>query len=125
MQLEGSKSANTSRPGPAQGRFAGRYVSQMRQWVVVIILKACRREIRALPEEIRGDLADALARLDAGLMLSMPLSRPIPSVGRGIHELRLKDRSGAYRVVYALVQRGTVHVLHAFKKTTQATPLKN
>ena len=92
---------------------------------MVVIPKACRREIEALPEVIRGDLADALARLDAGLMLSMPLSRPMPSVGRGIHELRLKDRSGAYRVVYALLQRGTVHVLHAFKKTTQATPLKN
>ena len=92
---------------------------------MVVIPKACRSEIEALPEEIRGDLADALARLDAGLMLSMPLSRPMPSVGRGIHELRLKDRSGAYRVVYALLQRGTVHVLHAFKKTTQATPLRN
>jgi phage-related protein len=27
--------------------------------------------------------------------------------------------------VYALVRRGTVHVLHAFKKTTQTTALKN
>ena len=51
---------------------------------MVIIPKACRREIGALPEEIRGDLAYALARLDAGLIL-----------------------------------------LHAFKKTTQATPLKS
>jgi phage-related protein len=58
-------------------------------------------------------------------MLSMPLSRPMPSIGRGVHELRLKDRSGVYRVVYALVRRGTVHVLHAFKKTTQTTALKN
>ena len=46
----------------------------------------------------------------------------MPSIGRGVHELRLKDRSGQYRIVYALVPRGTVHVLHAFKKTTQATP---
>ncbi len=92
---------------------------------MVIVLRACRREIDALPEEVRGDLADALARLDIGLMLSMPLSRPMPSIGRGVHELRLRDRSGAYRVVYALVRRGTVHVLHAFKKTTRDTPAKN
>jgi len=92
---------------------------------VVIIGKACRREIDALPEEIRGDLADALARLDARLLLSMPLSRPMPSIGRGVHELRLKDRFGTYRVVYALVRSGSVHVLHAFKKTTQGTPPKN
>jgi phage-related protein len=97
----------------------------MRQCRLVVVLGACQREVESFPEEIRGDLADALARLDAGLMLSMSLSRPMPSVGRGVHELRLKDRSGAYRVVYAFVRRGTVHVLHAFKKTTQATPLGN
>jgi len=48
-----------------------------------------------LPAEIRADLADALARLDAGLSLSMPLSRPMPAIGPGVHELRLRDRSGA------------------------------
>jgi len=49
----------------------------------------------------------------------------MPAIGRGVHELRLKDRSGAYRVVYALVIRGTVHVIHAFKKTTQQTSARN
>ncbi len=92
---------------------------------MIIVLKSCRRELKELPEEVRGDLADALARLDAGLVLSMPLSRPMPSIGRGVHELRLRDRAGTYRVVYALVQRGVVHVLHAFKKTTATTPAKN
>jgi len=92
---------------------------------VVVIGSACRREIEVLPEAVRGDLADALARLDAGLVLSMPLSRPMPSVGRGVHELRLKDRSGAYRVIYALVRQGAIHVLHAFKKTSQTTPVRH
>ena len=92
---------------------------------MITIAQACRNEVEALPEEIRGDLADALARLDAGLALSMPLSRPMPGIGPGVHELRLKDRSGAYRVVYAVVQRDAVHVLHAFKKTTRATPARN
>jgi phage-related protein len=92
---------------------------------VIVISEPCRREIKELPAAIRGDLADALARLEAGLGLSMPLSRPMPSIGRGVHELRLKDRSGGYRVVYALIRSGTIHVLHAFKKTTQATPKRN
>ena len=35
---------------------------------MIIISKACCNEIEAFPEEIRGDLADALARLDAGLV---------------------------------------------------------
>lgn len=88
-------------------------------------MKACGREVREFPDDIRGYLADALARLDAGQMLAMPLSRPIPAIGKGVHELRLKDRSGAYRVVYALVAAGDIHVIHGFKKTTRATPQRN
>jgi phage-related protein len=58
-------------------------------------------------------------------MLTMPLSRAMPSIGRAVHELRLRERSGHYRVTYALIRRGTVYVLHAFKKTTQATPQRH
>ena len=58
-----------------------------------------------------------------GLALSMPLSRPMPGIGQGVHGL--KDRSGAYRVIYALAQRDAVHVLHAFKKTTRGTSARN
>lgn len=92
---------------------------------MIVVLAACVREIEGLPDDIRGDLADALARLDAGLSLAMPFSRPMPTIGRGVHELRLRDRSGQYRIVYALVLRGSVHVLHAFKKTTRTTPQRN
>jgi len=42
-----------------------------------------------------------------------------------MHELRLKDRSGAYRVVYAIPRSGMVCVVHAFKKTTERTPLRH
>lgn len=92
---------------------------------MLVIARACRPEIDGLPEEVRADVADALARLDGGLMLSMPLSRPMAGIAHGVHELRLKDRSGQYRVIYALVRRGTVYVLHAFKKTTRATSPRN
>jgi len=44
---------------------------------------------------------------------------------RVLDELRLKDRTGAYRVVYAVVTIGTVYVLHGFKKKTGATPKRN
>jgi phage-related protein len=70
-------------------------------------------------------LAGALAQLDQGILLSMPLSRPMPSIGRGVHELRLKDRSGNYRVIYVFVGNGTIYLLHAFAKKTQATPKQN
>ena len=88
---------------------------------MIVVLRACQRELLLLPSELRGDLADALARLDAGLKLSMPLSRPMPTIGAGAHELRLRDRSGQYRVIYAVLERQRIYVVHAFKKATART----
>jgi phage-related protein len=92
---------------------------------MVTVLDACRREIAALSDEIRSDLADAIARLEIGLRLSMPLSRPMPNIGRSAHELRLRYRSGTYRVVYVLGGNGEVILVHAFRKTTRATQLRS
>ena len=89
---------------------------------MIHILKRCQKEILNLPVEIREDLADALARLDEGHKLSLPLSRPMPSIGKGVHELRFKDRSGVFRVIYFLKGAGAIYILHAFKKKTQKTP---
>jgi phage-related protein len=68
--------------------------------MAIEILKQCHKEILDCPDEAREDLADAVTRLERGHVLSMPLSRPMPSIGKGVHELRLKDRSGVYRVIY-------------------------
>ena len=89
---------------------------------MITILKGCQRELEEFPEVIRGDLADALARLEAGLILSFPLSRSMPSIGKGVHELRLRGRDGIYRIIYALVSKRGIWLLHAFKKKTQKTP---
>ena len=69
------------------------------------------------------ELADALARFDEGHTLSMPLSRPMPSIGKGVHELRPRDRSGVCRVIYVLQGASRMWQLHAFmKKTAQTSP---
>ena len=92
---------------------------------MINIIKQCSREITDFPEEVRGELADALARLEEGHTLSMPLSRPMPSIGRGVHELRFRDRAGIYRVIYFLAGAGFIHLLHGFTKKTQQTPPQN
>ena len=89
---------------------------------MIHILKSCHREISNLPTEIKEYLADALARLQEGHNLSMPLSRPMPSIGRGVHELRLKDKSGIYRVIYFVKTKSNIYLLHSFKKKTNKTP---
>lgn len=88
---------------------------------MIRIPKACEREFAHFPEEFREDLADLLARFDAGLSLRMPVSRPMPGVGFRVHELRLKHRSGAYRVFYAL-DPGVVTLFHVFRKSSEQTP---
>ena len=98
----------------------------MRQlYLMINILKQCQKEILSFPDDIREDLADLLALLDNGLMLSMPISRPMPSIGKSVHELRLKDRSGIYRVIYVLIDQNNIWLLHGFKKTSQQTPKLN
>lgn len=44
-----------------------------------------------------------------------------PKSGRGVEEIRLRDDSGIYRVVYTARLADAVYVLHAFQKKTQAT----
>jgi phage-related protein len=89
--------------------------------VAIEFLKQCEKEILDWPEEIREDLADALARLERGHLLCMPLSRPMPGIGTGVHELRFRDRSGIFRVVYFLAGSSEIYLIHAFVKKTQQT----
>ena len=92
----------------------------------VYILDICAKEIRKFPEKLQKDLLMILAQLSRGVRLGMPLSRPMPSIGLGVHELRLKDRGGGYRLIYFFKSKsGKIYFLHAFKKKTQATPRKN
>jgi phage-related protein len=92
---------------------------------VISPLPQCTKEIAVFPEEVREDLADALVRLEEGHTLSMPLSRPMPSIGKGVHELRFRDRAGIYRVIYVVVGAGIIYLVHAFVKKDKKTPMPN
>ena len=47
--------------------------------------------------------------------------KPIPSIGKGVEEIRIWDESGTYRILYTARLKDAVYVLHAFQKKTQAT----
>ena len=47
--------------------------------------------------------------------------KPIPTVGSGVREIRVRDETGAFRVVYLAVRSEAVYVLHCFQKKTQKT----
>lgn len=81
-----------------------------------------RAAIQEFPEEVRRELGKAIFDLQKGEKLGMPLSRTMSSVVVGVEELRVKDRSGIYRVFYYARLADRVLVLHAFQKKTQQTP---
>jgi phage-related protein len=71
---------------------------------------------------VRRKVGKAIFDLQSGEALVMPLSRPMPSVGGGVSEVRIRDRSGIYRVFYYRQASRGILVLHAFMKKTQTTP---
>ena len=62
-----------------------------------------------------------LRQLQRGELLSMPQSRPMPSIGRRCYELRINDANGTWRVVYRIDEDAIV-ILEVFAKKTGKTP---
>jgi len=75
-------------------------------------------------QELRADFFDAVSLLTSGQLLSMPLSRNLSGIHHGLHELRLKDRSGQVRVFYFIKKADAIYLVHAFRKKTQELPKK-
>ncbi|HUR28654.1 MAG TPA: type II toxin-antitoxin system RelE/ParE family toxin [Planctomycetota bacterium] len=71
--------------------------------------------------EARLEAGLLLRRLQRGEMLGLPHSRPMPSVGNHCHELRIRDRSANWRIVYRL-DTDAVVIAGVFSKSTTATP---
>jgi phage-related protein len=45
----------------------------------------------------------------------------MPSIGRGVEEIRIWDEAGTFRVIYTARLADVVYVLHAFQKKTHST----
>jgi phage-related protein len=77
------------------------------------------KRIREFPDNARRDAGFELSFVQQGLPPSD--FKPMPSIGRGVEEIRLWDEAGTYRVIYTARIADAVYVLHAFQKKTQAT----
>ena len=80
-------------------------------------------EVKSPPfsAEARLEAGFLLRRLQRGDLLSMPQSRPMPTIGSGCHELRIVDQDATWRIVY-YVDRDAVVILEVFSKKTKETP---
>jgi phage-related protein len=62
-----------------------------------------------------------LRKLQQGERLGMPWSRPMPSIGKRCHELRINDGDRTWRIAYR-VDDDAIVILEVFQKQTQQTP---
>jgi phage-related protein len=76
-------------------------------------------QISAFPDDPRREAGYQLGRVQAG---KEPADwKPMPSIGLGVNEIRVREDSGAYRVIYVAKFVEAVYVLHAFQKKAQQT----
>jgi phage-related protein len=62
-----------------------------------------------------------LRQLQQGAMLGIPHSRPMPTVGRRCHELRIVDETATWRLVYR-IDADAIVIAGVFSKKTPQTP---
>jgi phage-related protein len=75
--------------------------------------------LRDFPEAARQAAGYQIDRVQRGL--EPDDWKPMKTVGPGVRELRIREPSGAYRIIYLATLPDRVVVLHAFQKTTQRT----
>lgn len=85
-----------------------------------------------LEGEVKSPPFSTAARVEAGYLLGLlqqgeslglPRSRPMPSIGKGVHELRINDESQTWRIVYR-IDLDAIVIGEVFSKKTQATPTR-
>lgn len=79
--------------------------------------------LRDFPDGARSQAGYQLSEVQAG---NEPDDwKPMKAVGPGVREIRVREASGAFRVIYLATLPDRVLVLHAFQKRTRTTPRKD
>jgi phage-related protein len=82
-------------------------------------LGSSRDDLADMPVGVRHDIGVELMRVQFG---GDPTDfKPMPTVGAGVYEIRVRDPSGAYRAMYVAKFEAAIYVLHAFQKKSQQT----
>lgn len=75
--------------------------------------------LRAFPQSARREAGFQLDLVQHGFE---PVDwKPMATIGSGVREIRIRDRQGAFRVIYVAKFADAVYVLHCFQKKTQKT----
>jgi len=95
-------------------------------------MKADETPLVWLHGEVKTPPLSSTSRIEAGYLLrqiqngeklSLPHSRPMPSVGVRCHELRTNDEERTWRIVYR-IDRDAIIILEVFEKKSKKTTLE-
>jgi phage-related protein len=73
--------------------------------------------------EARIEAGTLLRFLQSGASIGMPHSRPMPSIGKRCHELRIPDEDATWRIIYR-TDSDAIVIAEVFAKKTGKTPKK-
>ncbi|RJG41719.1 type II toxin-antitoxin system RelE/ParE family toxin [Mesorhizobium sp. DCY119] len=76
-------------------------------------------DLRAFPSSARQEAGYQLDKVQNG---QLPTDwKPMPTIGQGVQEIRIRDDGNAFRVIYVARFADAVYVLHCFQKKTPKT----
>lgn len=75
--------------------------------------------IRAFPPGARQDAGFQIDKVQRGE--NPDEWKSMKTIGKGVREIRIKEASGDYRVIYLTNREDALYVLHAFQKKMQRT----
>lgn len=80
-------------------------------------------EVKSPPfsSQARIEAGFLLRKLQQGEYLSLPQSRPMPSISSRCHELRINDENKTWRIIYR-IDEDAILILDMFVKKTNKTP---
>lgn len=84
----------------------------------VQFLGGCQKAAKKLPDDVKNDMGHQLTRVALGL--DPDNWKPMPRVGCGVKEIKVKADTGEYRAIY-IAKDDVVNVLHVFKKKSKKT----
>lgn len=85
----------------------------------IVFLGDSMSQIRAFPPDARQNAGFQIDRVQRGK--DPDDWKPMKAIGKSVREIRIREASGIYRVIYLAKIKNTVHVIHAFQKKGQKT----
>lgn len=85
----------------------------------IVFCGSALEDLRAFPLPAKRQAGYQLDRVQHGL--NPDDWKPFTIIGPDVQEIRIRDASGAFRIIYLARLPAAVYVLHCFQKKTQKT----